>query len=129
MSTIPTAKITLTCGVTSIALTSPPPGYAPSHPRAQQQGLTAAGSPIVYDKGYSYHLLSLPLVLTAAEKVALDSFFHTTTTGGVTTFDLTDHLGNTLSACRFSMTALDFQKTPSAMFAITLVIRTPSLAA
>lgn len=131
--TIPTATISLTYDPSgpnenAITLASPAAPYSPEAERSQVIGRTASGSYYAYDKETMNYQLRLDLVVTAAQKAAMITWFTSKVRAGLRTFTLTDHLGNALAGCRLATTTLLFTKTPGGRYRVTLEIVTPSTA-
>jgi len=125
--TVPTATITFDCDGTVLTLPAPVPGYATESRRAQTIGQTAAGADYVYDKGYSLPHVELTVELSATQRANLETFFNSTTVGGVNTFTYTDHYGTAHASCRFLEPTLKFTKLPSARYRCKLKLRTGSV--
>lgn len=114
------ATITLTRGDTSIVLPAPRPGYTKTYRRSQGQAQTAAGNFFVYDKSVNNSFMSMTLEISEAQKEELEDFFLSTIVAGKYTFTLIDHKNETYSSVRIMQDSLDFQRTQSARYSVTL---------
>jgi len=116
------SKVTFARGEDTIDLSPPPPGYSHAKERAQAIGETAAGTWYVYDKEVDNRILNLSLVLTLAEKDALETFFDSTVVASLNTFTYTDHLGVAHTSCRLRNPRLEWTKTPGGRYRVDLEI-------
>ena len=120
--------ITFVSGATTVTLPGPPGGYPEREVKFQAMGLTLGGKRYVYDKGVAKYEAEITLEsLTAAQKTALDSFYHTTVNGSRETFTYTDTTG-TAYAARFLNQTLDYTKVSKECFDITLQLELGAMA-
>ena len=122
-------SVTLVKGATTVTLPDPITGTRVTENKRQVVSRTQGGTVKVQDQGVDTYEAVLDWAdLSASEKSALQSFFHTTVDGAANTWDYTDE-DSTAFTARFLDVTLEFTKIAKGVYSVSIRLELSAMGA